>query len=191
MPKPANSIHVKASPWKLGGLTKKQFAGKIWEGINADDVLGRAGQLAYFFFFAVFPLAIFLTALLGAFVGSNSSIVQDLATYLTRAMPSAAAELATGTIRHSLASSGGGKMTFGIIFTVLSASSGMGAMMDTLNTVFGVREGRSLLKQRAIALWLTIAVGILICTAISLVVVGGNIAQAVAGGSFYWAWQIV
>lgn len=185
------TAHASQSPWNLGGLTKKQLAWKLWQGANDDDVLGRAGQLAYFFFFAVFPLAIFLTALLGVFVGPNSSMAQNLSQYITRAMPSSAADLANKTIQQSLASSGGGKLTFGIVIALLSASSGMAAMMDTLNTVFGVKEGRSIIKQRAIALWLTIAVGILICVAIALIVVGGNIAHAVAGGAFYWLWQIV
>ncbi len=179
------------SPWKFGGLTGKQLAINMWQAINDDDVLGRAGQLAYFFFFAIFPLAIFLTAILGVVAGPGSPLANSLADYLTRAMPGSASDLVHQTIHHTMAASGGGKLTFGIVVALLSASSGMAAMMDVLNVVFGVKEGRSLIKQRAIALGLTIAVGILICVAIALIVVGGNIAHAVAGGALYWVWQIV
>jgi membrane protein len=182
--------HPRPSPWKLGGLTTGQLAVNAWQGINDDDVLGRAGQLAYFFFFAVFPLGIFLTAMLGVFVGPGSPTAQNIAQYITRAMPGSAAGLVNQTLHQALAASGGGKLTFGIIVALLSASSGMAAMMDVLNSVFGVKEGRSLIKQRAIALALTIAVGILICVAIGLIVVGGNLAHAVAGGALYWVWQI-
>ncbi len=191
MPQQRTSANTKARPWKLGGLNAKQLAAKAWQGINDDDVLGRAGELAYFFFFAVFPLGIFLTALLGIFVGPNSPIAQNMADYLTRAMPGSAAGLVHQTLHTALKASGSGKLTFGIAVALLSASSGMAAMMTTLNVVFGVKEGRSLIKQRAIALALTIAVGILICIAVGLIVAGGNLAHALAGGALYWVWQIV
>src|SRR5207248_3340301 len=71
------------------------------------------------------------------------------------------------------------------------ASSGTAAMMDTLNVVFGVKEGRSAIKQRAIALGLTIAVGILICLAIGLIVVGDSLAKVVAGGALKSVWQVL
>ncbi len=190
MPRQPKSAHATKSPWKLGGLSRGKFVAKAWQGINDDDVLGRAGQLAYFFFFAIFPLGIFLTALLGIFVGPNSPIAQGIADYLTRAMPASAAGLVHQTLQTALAASGSGKLTFGIALALLSASSGMGAMMDTLNVVFGVKEGRSLIKQRAVALTLTIAVGVLICIAIGLIVLGGHLAQAVTGGALYWVWQI-
>lgn len=181
----------KNSPAKMGGLTIQQLAGKTWQGINDDDVLGRGGQLAYFFFFAVFPLGVFLTALLGVVAGRGSPVVQSLAANVTRAMPASAAELVHQTLDTALKASGGGKMTFGILIALLSASSGMAAIMDTLNVVFGVKEGRPLIKQRTLALGLTIAVGVLICIAVVFVLFGGKIADALAGGFFYWVWEIV
>jgi membrane protein len=181
----------KNSPSKLGGLTIQQLALRTWQGINDDDVLGRGGQLAYFFFFAIFPLGVFLTALLGVVVGRGSPVVQSLAANVTRAMPASAAELVHQTLETALKASGSGKMTFGILAALLSASSGMGAIMDTLNVVFGVKEGRPLIKQRSLALGLTIGVGALICIAIIFVVFGGKLANTLAGGSFYWVWEIV
>ncbi len=185
------SKHAKQSPWKLGGLKGKDLALKSYQGINDDDVLGRAGQLAYFFFFAVFPLAMFLTAMLGVVAGPGSPLANSLADYITRAMPSSAADVVHQTMQTTMASSGGGKLTFGIVVALLSASSGMLAMMDVLNAVFGVKEGRSFLKQRGTALGLTIATGILICLAIGLIVVGGKVADVVAGGALATAWKVV
>lgn len=179
------------SPWKLGGPNGKQFALKVWQGINDDDVLGRAGQLAYFWFFAVFPLGMFLTAMLGLIAGPGSPIAQALVDNITRAMPGSAAALVRQTIHNALAASGGGKLTFGIALALLSASSGMGAMMDTLNVVFGVKEGRSFIKQRSLALVLTIVVGLLMCIALVLVVGGDHLAKVIAGGAFKSVWQIV
>src|SRR5581483_5397117 len=172
MPKNASRA---ASPWELGGLSPKQLLLKLWQGINDDDVLGRAGQLAYFFFFAIFPLGVFLTALLGVVAGPGSPMAQSLLNYITQAMPSSAAGLVRQTMQTALSASGGGKMTFGIVLTLLSASSGMSAMMDTLNVVFGVKEGRSMFKQRWLSVALTIGIGILVCIALAVVVLGGNL----------------
>jgi membrane protein len=187
----SSSTHVKHSPWKLGGLGLTQFGLKTWQGINDDDVLGRGGQLAYYFFFAIFPLGIFLTALLGVVAGPGSSLVHNLADYLTRAMPGSAAKVVHQTLSADLAASGGGKLTFGIVVALLSASSGMSAMMDTLNVVFGVKEGRSFLKQRTVALGLTLGVGILICIALGIVIGGSDLAGAIAGGRFKPVWEVI
>jgi membrane protein len=182
---------AKKSPWKLGGLTVKQLALKLWQGINDDDVLQEAAGLAYFWFFAIFPLAICITAMMGIVVGPGSPTAQSLANYIAQAVPPSAADLVRQTFHHTLQASGGGKLTFGLIIALISASSGVVAMMDTLNKVFGVKEGRSLVKQRAIALALTIGLGILICLGMGAFIGGGKLAGAFAGGALKWVWQIV
>ena len=179
------------SAWKLGGMTKWQLARRTWQEIISDDVLGRSAQLAYFFLFSLFPLVIFVTSLMGMVVGLNSPLTHRLIHEITRAMPKQAAELMRQGLRHSLALSGNGKLTFGLVIALFSASSGMMAMIDTLNTVFDVREERSMVRQRLTALWLTVAVGGLVCASILLVTVGGRVAAALAGGGLDVAWEIV
>ncbi|HEX8924879.1 MAG TPA: YihY/virulence factor BrkB family protein [Terriglobales bacterium] len=186
----ANQGGSQASPWKLGGLTVKQLGLKSWQGISADDVFGRAGQLAYFFFFAVFPFIVFVTSLLGVVAGPNSSTAHNLLRNITRGMPPQAAQLFGQTIHEALKASGGGKITFGLLLTLLTASSGMSAMMDTLNVVFGVKEGRSLMKQYATALALTIAVGLLICSAVFIVVGGWHLVNSLQSDAIRTAWKI-
>ena len=179
-----------ASPWKLGGLTVKELGLKSWQATSADDVFGRAGQLGYFFFFSVFPFIVFVTSLLGVMAGPNSSTAQNLLRNVTRGMPPQAAQLFGQTIHEGLRAGGGGKITFGLLLTMFSASSGMTAMMDTLNVVFGVKEGRSMVKQYATALGLTIAVGLLICSAVFIVVGGWHLANFMSSDAIRMAWRI-
>lgn len=186
---PASTLAKKA-PWEFGGLTVQQLALKTWQGINDDDVLNEAAALAYFWFFAIFPLAICITAVLGIVAGPGSPVAGGLADYIARAVPPSAADLVRQTIHHTLQASGGGKLTFGLVLALISASSGVVAMMDTLNKVFGVKEGRSLLKQRTLALALTIALGILICVAMGAIIGGGKLADVFAGGAFRPVWQV-
>jgi len=57
------------SPWKLGGLSLRELGRRVWKSAMEDDVFGRSAQLAYYFFLALFPALIFVTALLGLLAG--------------------------------------------------------------------------------------------------------------------------
>ena len=46
-----------SSLWDLGGLTWKELPRRVWGGVNKNDLLNRAYELAYNFLLAVFPLA--------------------------------------------------------------------------------------------------------------------------------------
>ncbi len=181
---------AKKSPWKMGGLSTKQLGLKTWQGINDDDVLTEAAALAYFWFFALFPLAICITAMLGVVAGAGSPTANSLADYIVRAIPPEAGDIVRQTIQHTLQASGGGKLTFGLLIALITASSGVVAMMDVLNKVFGVKEGRSFIKIRSIAVGLTIALGVLICSAMLAIIAGGKLADIFAGGAFKPLWQI-
>jgi membrane protein len=185
------SVDAGGSLWKLRGLTKKQLVKRVWREMQADDVLGRSAQLGFYFLFAIFPLMIFLTSLIGMVEGPNSAMMRHLVVEIRRAMPSSAGVLVETTLRHSLAWSGNGRLAFGILVALFSASSGMAAMIDVLNTVFDVDEERSVVRQRLTAIWLTVVVGLLVCAAIFLITVGGRVAAAVAGGGLYRVWQIL
>jgi membrane protein len=65
------------SIWKLGGLTPKQFVKKLVRGINDDDLLGRAAELAFNWILAIFPLMIFLLSLFGLFASHRHALVQS------------------------------------------------------------------------------------------------------------------
>lgn len=45
--------------WKLGGLTPWQLGRTVFEEIIANNVFGRAAELAFYFLFALFPLIFF------------------------------------------------------------------------------------------------------------------------------------
>ncbi len=193
---PRNVPAKRPSPWNLGGLTIRQLSLRVWHGINDDDVFGRAGQIAYGFLFAVFPLFMFLLAILGLVAGPHSSIQQHLMMESTDAMPPAAAQVVQHVLQETTRASGSGKLSFGLILTLLAATSAMTNVMDTMNSAYNVREARSFLRFRTIAVGLTVAIGILIIIALTIVLYGNGIANSV--GSFVglsgvatWTWKIV
>ncbi|MEJ7575506.1 MAG: YihY/virulence factor BrkB family protein [Pyrinomonadaceae bacterium] len=185
-----------ASPWKLGGLTWTELGKRVWAEMNDDEIFGRGAQLAYYFLLALFPLLLFLTSVIGIILGSGSGLRHSLFNYLAQVLPSSSYELVSTTMRDVSESSGGGKITFGILAALWAASNGMGAVSDSLNAAYDVKESRPWWKTRLNAVCLTIALAVLIVSALVLVLFGGRIGEYVAGSFgfgeiFTTAWKIL
>ena len=176
--------------------TKTQFIKRIWQRINDHDVLGRAAQLSYYFLLALFPLLIFLVTLLGYFAAGGTQLRDSMLRYLATVMPYSAVTLVTSTLDEVTAAKGGGKLSFSLLAALWVASSGMGAISETLNIAFGVKETRSWWRVRMVSVILTIALAILILTALAIVLYGGQIGDAIAnvigyGDTFRIVWRIL
>ncbi|HEY0544190.1 MAG TPA: YihY/virulence factor BrkB family protein [Pyrinomonadaceae bacterium] len=186
-----------ASMWRLeGGLTWKALAGRVWHEIQEDDVFGRAAQLSYYFLLALFPLLLFLTTLLGYFADAGTELRNNLLNYLAAVMPSSASELIHTTVDEVSKSAGGGKLSFGILVTLWAASNGMGAISESLNVAYNVKETRPWWKARLMSVVLTIALAVLIISALALILYGGAIAEKIAascglGDAFKLVWKIL
>src|SRR5919109_2888459 len=103
------------SIWHLGGLNPTQLAKRVWAEIDHDNVFNRASELAYNFLFAVFPLLLFLLGLLGIFASHAPALKQELISAFARVLPGDAYTLVSTTLEEIVKSSGGGKMTFGVV----------------------------------------------------------------------------
>src|SRR6202008_4603922 len=166
-----------ASLWKLGGLGWRELAKRVWSEVQGDNVFGRAAELSYYFLLALFPFLIFLTSVIGVVLGSGTGTRHALFDYLSRIMPPSAFQLIDKTMYELAESSGGGKISFGILAALWAASNGLGAITESLNTAYDLKESRPWWKQRLTAIGLTIALSILIIGGLILVVAGGHIAE--------------
>jgi membrane protein len=171
-----------ASLWGLGRLTWKDLAGRVWSEIREDDVFGRSAQLAYYFLLALFPLLLFLTSVIGLVMGSGTGLRHSLFNYLSQVLPGSAFNLIDSAMYEVSAASSGGKVAFGILAALWAASNGMGAVTQALNVAYDVEESRPWWKQRLTAVGLTVALSVLIISALVLVLYGGRIVEHVAGG---------
>ena len=186
----------KASLWKLGGLKPMLLARRVWKEIQGDKVFNRAAELSYYFLLALFPLLILLTSVFGLIIGEQTELRQNLFNYLSQVMPPSALQLTDTTLQEISTASGGGKISFGVLATLWAASNGMGAITEALNVAYDANESRPWWKTRLTAILLTIGLGVLIITALIIVLAGGKISGAIAGnfsfGSvFTWTWKIL
>ena len=180
----------------LGGLSWKELARRVYAETMDDDVFGRAAQLSYYFLLALFPALLFLTSLLGYFAGEDSQLRSSLFGYLSAVLPGDASKLISETVNDVTNSSGGGKLSFGILATLWAASNGMGAISESLNAAYDLKETRPWWKVRLIAVGLTLALSFLIISSLVLVLYGHDLADTVAvkfglGAAFALTWKIV
>ena len=175
--------------FSLSGLSLKEVAKRTWAEILDDDVFGRAAQLAYYFFLALFPFLICVIASLSLF-GTADRGRALLFQFFANALPPSAFDLINKTFDEIIHSSGPLKMSFGIVASLWSASMGMTAVIDTLNAAYKAKETRSLLKQYAVATALTMGIAFLMVLSVAIVVVGNVILKALAPGKIVaLAWK--
>ena len=90
----------------------------------------------------------------------------------------------------------GGLLTIGMLGTIWSTSSGVTAIIDTLNQAYDIQESRPWWKVRLMAIGLTLALALFIVISFALVLVGPTLAEKVAvwlhmGPAFAWTWKIL
>jgi membrane protein len=185
-----------ASLWKLGGLTPLKLGKRVGAEIGEDEISGRAAQLSYYFLLALFPLLLFLISLLGYFAGPGSELRQSMMENLGRVMPASASDLVQKTLDEVVNSRGGGKLLFGMLAALWAASNGMGAITETLNIAYDVKETRAWWKRRLVAVGLTVAASLLVICSLVLVLYGGQLAEFLGGyvglgETFVMVWKIV
>ena len=176
-------------------MQKRDFK-RVAQRITDDDIFGRAAQLSYYFLLALFPLLLVLINVVGYMAQEGTAFREKLLTYLAALMPGSAIALVRTTLTEISEASGTGKVSFGLLAALWAASNGMGAISDTLNTAYNVKERRPWWKVRIICVCLTIALAILILAALAIVLYGGTIGEGLAarygfGGVFTLVWKIV
>ena len=164
--------------------------------IKEDEIFGRAAQLSYYFLLALFPLLLFLINILGYLAQQGTRFRNQLLIYLAALMPVSAFTLVRTTLDEISLSSGTGKLSFGLLAALWAASNGMGAISNTLNIAYNVKERRPWWRVRLISVCLTIALAILILAALAIVLYGGSIGEALAarcgfGTLFTTVWTII
>jgi membrane protein len=173
-------VHQLSTVQGVAALNWKTFVQRLWTRINDHDIFGSAAQLSYYFLLALFPLLLFLMSLLGYFAEAGSELRNKLITYLATVMPSSAITLVHTTLEEISQARGGGKLSLGILAALWAASNGMGAISETLNDAYSVKEQRAWWKVRVVAIVLTVMVSLLIVVALAIVLFGGQIGDRVA-----------
>jgi membrane protein len=185
-----------ASVWKLGGMSLRVLGRRVWEEFYAGSLLTHAAALSFYFLLALFPLLLFLITILGFLTNSGNEMRESLFAQLSRIAPPSASALVYATIDEVAREADGSKLSFGLITALWVASSGVAALGESLNAMYGVKESRPYWRTRLSSIGLTVALVVLIVSPLMLMLYGGEIGEAIAGyfnqGSrFITVWNVL
>lgn len=138
--------------------------------MEKNHTMAFAAALAYYFVLALFPFLIFLSAVV-AYLPVPDFFGQVMG-LIARVVPAASMGPLRNLVKDTILSRHCRLLTFGILFTLWSASSGFTALIDALDTAYEVSETRRYWKTRGLAIGLTFSVGCLLITALGFLLVG-------------------
>lgn len=127
-----------------------------WKHASAQQAPLLAAGVAFYTFLSLFP-ALIAGVLTYGLVASPETVQRQSAD-LADALPADAASLVTGQL-DALVSTDSGSLGLGLIIAVTlavySASGGVGNLVTAINAMFGIRDTRSFVKKKLVALGLT------------------------------------
>lgn len=169
----------------------------LWAEIKEDDLQGKAAQVAYHLLFSIIPLLIFLTAL-SSFVSQQIGVddaMSDIQDWVTEQLPRESQDAVMGPIENTLQTTAGGLLSFGAATALWGGKNALASMMEALNIVFDVKESRPWWKRQAVAIGLTILLGLASIGGSAALLLSSAIGRDIAGrvglGGFWnstWRW---
>ncbi|GAE36707.1 YihY/virulence factor BrkB family protein [Halalkalibacter akibai] len=136
--------------------------------LKTDPIPDWAATLAYYFMLSIFPLLIFILALIPYFHFDIDTIYSFINDYI----PEGLADILSTTVLEVITEPQGGLLSFGILATIWSASNGMNGLIRAVNRSYNIEETRSFVRLRLLSIILTIGMIIVIVVTLLLPVFG-------------------
>lgn len=177
--------------YNVGSLLKR--TGKE---ILADGVPTLAAQTAYYFFFSLFPLLLFLTPLL-SIVGERDQVMQFINWQLQSLVKGDAVKPLAEAIQNVVYSENApGLMSVGALLAGWSGSNIFGSLMASLNTAYDVEENRAWWKRQLLRLFVFVVAAIIMILATVTILAGEDIIDRVGmwigiGHTGRLVWKII
>lgn len=157
----------------IGGYRVGDLLKATGKEILADGVPTLAAQTAYYFFFSLFPLLLFLTPLIGLFADERT-VMAWIETQLASTVGSEGFVPIKAAIESAVFSdSAPGVMSFGALLAAWSGSNIFGALMGALNTAYDVEEERPWWRKQLVRLGMFIVAAVVLVLA-TIVMLGGE-----------------
>jgi membrane protein len=166
---------------------------QVWASVLADDCLDLAAQMSFYFVLALFPFLLVIAAIVGWL--PSTTLWPSFAQWLIGYLPLDLRRLAF-TVIFDLTRGYQGYFSLGLLVTLWTASSGFVSLMESLSVAYGVKETRSFLRKRAIAVCATVVAAIFSMASFAVLNFGRWAATTISGyvGSnlpFSIPWELV
>ena len=137
----------------------------LWEvvlGVRRNDLLGLAGQLAYFFLLFFFPFLIFLVSLTGLVIGDPEAGLKSLFEALSGLVPANARTLVFDYVNSTLKSASTGALVLGILGALWLGQAASISITKAANRSYRLDESRPFWRLRGACLIITLGFTLLI-----------------------------
>ena len=169
--------HMRPTLWRLGGLTARTLVIRVWEAAQADEILARAAALSYAFLFSVFPLLLFVAALLSLVPVHH--VIRQLMDTAAQVLPEEAATAVRTTLRQIIAGPEyRGLISLGAVTALWAGSTGIATLMSMLNVVYKTGDQRPWWHRKLIAVLLTMILAVFVIVSTLLIMLSTRIGAA-------------
>jgi len=162
----------------LGDPDKNLFdVGRIFlEQLKKDDIIERAGSMAFSYTMALFPMILFLLNLI--------PYLQDIFPYITtqnilkftqEILPEEIYVQSEGTIMDIVSKPRQSLLSLGFFFALFASTQGVVSMMNSFNSVYQTKDNRSFLQSRGIAVSIVLVLAFTVITSSLVMILGGII----------------
>jgi len=143
--------------------------------LQKDDILERAGSMAFSYTIALFPMILFLLNLIPYLQDIFPYITtQNILTFTQEILPEEIYSQSEATIMDIVSKPRQSLLSLGFFFALFASTQGVVSMMNSFNSVYQTKENRGFFQSRGIAISIVFILALTVITA-SLVMILGEI----------------
>jgi membrane protein len=165
----------------LKSILGLRMLGKVALGMRRNDLLGLAGQLAYFYLLFFFPFLIFLVSLTGLVIGNPEAGLKNLFEVFTGLVPADARTLVFDYVDRTLRTASTGALVLGILGALWLGQAVSISITKAANRSYRLQESRPFWRLRGACLIITLGFTLLIAVLTLAVFNVGAYLSSIAG----------
>ena len=146
---------------------------QVVNNVNEDDAGILASALAYRFFLALFPFAIFLAALAGFItrIFNIENPTNRIINTIGSTLPSDVSSVLRTQLEGIISSRNAALLSVGLVGTLWAAAGGVNALIKATNRAYDVTETRPIWERYALAIGLTMFAGVMVLASFLVLVI--------------------
>lgn len=154
----------------LEGMNLFDLAEMYLSGIVKGALTSRAGSIAFSFFIALFPFALFVLTLI-PYVPIEG-FQEDFMSFIFRVLPSEDASDAVEYVLNDIATNKYGELlSFGFILSIFLMTNGVNAILSGFEYTFHNIETRTVIRQYIVSLGISLVLAFLLVLTVVLIIV--------------------
>lgn len=142
----------------------------FFQEIGKDELINKASSLAYNFMLAIFPAIIFIFTLIPYIPIDHFQ--DQLMNLIALVLPVEAYDAVKTTLLDIVSNQNSKLLSFGFVFALIFATNGVHTLMQAFNKSSLITETRPWLKQRLVAMYLTLLISFALIFGLIIMTIG-------------------